>query len=114
MGHQISAGDKGIEFTDGSWLIVRWCERYTKDEPPVGLSQNELYTWWEERIGWTEISEDAVKLANDNVPQNYLVAKEMGFLDGDFRNPIDESAFRECREFLMYAAEGNYHITGSY
>jgi hypothetical protein len=100
MGHQIHAGDSGIHFTDGSWLIVNWCERETSDPLTDG--------------GSTDIPAAVVGLANASVPFSFSLASAGGFLDGEYRSPIGVRTFHECRAFLRYAADRGESISGSF
>ncbi len=111
MGHQIDAGEQGVYFTDGAWLVSGWCERAAPREKPPSMSERD---WMEAQMGTTYHSADAVRLADSQVPHSFARAKELGFLDGHFRAEIDEDAFRQCREFLSYAARQGHDISGSH
>lgn len=111
MGHQIGAGDEGIYFTDGAWLVVNWCERFAPSVKPEGMSERD---WFDMSMGSTSISASAAKTADECVPNEFAKAKELGLLEGDYRREIDENAFRQCRDFLKYVADNNLDISGSY
>lgn len=111
MGHQIEARDEGIFFTDGAWLVVNWCERFAPNLKPANMSDRE---WFDRTFGSTQILASAAKIANDRVPDQFTEAKKAGFLEGNYRHEIGEEAFRQCRDFLRYAAENSLDISGSY
>lgn len=111
MGHQIYAGNESVCFTDGAWLVVNWCERFAPKVKPEGMSD---WGWADMQAGSTDISASAVKVADERVPHEFAEAKSMGLLDGHYRREFDEDAFRQCREFLRYAAANNLDISGSY
>ncbi|MEW6256932.1 MAG: hypothetical protein AB1592_13335 [Pseudomonadota bacterium] len=110
MGVQIEAGEHEINFTDGSWLVVRWCIRaanaagITHRPPEDENDPDTLFTIY--------LSPACVEEAEHLVPKDFLLAKAEGWLEGHYRRPIDEHAFAQCREFLSRAASSNSAITG--
>jgi hypothetical protein len=112
MGHQIHAGESGIYTTDGSWMVVEWCERFTPSVKPDYMPE---WLWHDQRMGSTDISAEAVKLAHQKIPFIYSEALDLGLVLTDRQRAyLDEDTFNECREFLRYAAGGGYAINGSY
>lgn len=107
MGHQITAGSETIAWTAGAWQVVHWCEKFCPRVKPAGMSD---WEWADELIGSSEITAEAVAIANANVPMLFGIAKHAGLVD----EKIDEDGFNQCREFLWLAADGKHPISGSY
>lgn len=110
MGTQIEAGEHGIYFTDGSWLVINWCidaaeKAGIPHHPPEDENNPDTF-------GTIYISPAAVAAAEHAVPKDFHAAKVGGWLEGHYREPIDEQAFAQCREFLSRAASTNSEITG--
>lgn len=122
MGHQIRtftyegsreqpAGQE-INFSDGAWLIVNWCGKaYEKKN---GELQPMTHEEAEAMAGSTFIGAPAVIETDAQVPLTFEEAARAGWLEGKYRRPIDTETFERCRAFLRLAADGGYHISGSY
>ncbi len=113
MGHQIRAGKDGVHWTDGAWQIVDWCNHFTPQTKPDGMTDDE---WWDRIQGNTYIPSASVKRANELVPHAYEAAAQQGLIrkrrhGGDL---IGADEFVHLRLFLADAAVGGHDINGSY
>lgn len=108
MGHQIGAGERrSINFTAGANLVVFWCNRFTPRVKPPGMTESD---WHDATWGVTDISPEAVKKADAEVPEDFATARDAGLIDAQ---DIDVRDFEECREFLKWAASNGHGIDGS-
>jgi len=114
MGHQIVGCGPGsdednlsINLTRGAWQIVQWCDKFAPAELPKDI---DTWTLIENMLGVTDLSEEAVKIADKMVPQSFEEAKANGLI----YKGIDERDFTECRNFLRECAKRGYSVLGSY
>ncbi len=68
------------------------------------------YDWFEMNMGVTDISAEAVRLANSKVPFDFDEACRLGLVD----EGINAKDFVECRKFLRDAAKHDSSINGSW
>lgn len=115
MGHQISAKDDSINYSRGAWIICKWCDKFSPPSPPEGMDEE---TWLRDNMGVTDISAEAVRIADANVPEEYEEAKRLGLTDPpgvvERYGRIDEEEFNKLRAFLKRAAERGSDIWGSH
>lgn len=107
MGHQIWAGNNEINFSDGAWQVIKWCETFTPLIKPEGISD---WEWFERTAGGSEASAESVRTADRMVPMTFEEATSAGLVSGK----INKEAFDQCREFLRAAAEAGSAIDGSW
>lgn len=115
MGHQISAKDDWIRYSKGAWIVCKWCDKFSPPSPPEGMDEE---TWLRDNVGVTDISAEAVRIANANVPEEHEEAERLGLIAPTWLveqyGPVDKEEFNELRAFLRRAAERGARISGSH
>lgn len=115
MGHQISADGDWIQYSKGAWIICKWCDKFSPPSPPAGMDEE---TWLRDKVGVTDISAEAVRIADANVPEEYEEAERLGLTAPAWLvkqyGPVDKEEFDKLRAFLRRAAERGADIWGSH
>tara|TARA_B100001146_G_C16032008_1_gene369774 strand:- start:121 stop:432 length:312 start_codon:yes stop_codon:yes gene_type:complete len=102
MGIELYAGKKELCVRNECYVILKWVDKFFKDERPV-----------DERIGSYDIPVESVVACNNAVPFTAPAARNSEFWPYAYGKDFTDENFLHARDFLFYAAKGQHEIRGS-